>query len=648
VKQSTESLIWILKFVIQRSFHELQSVARKHKSTKCYFLVSAKVPANVTKGIFWLIVKYADYIPSSRGASQISTESMSVPPILSGTILAQCASMYIMSRKILITFVGMKDPYPEDETAPGPILSLLKVEQFDEVYLLCSNASFVERAKDLETEVQAEQIAARINIVDFPLQDVISYEEIWKKLDSVLNSIEQSMSSQKNRWSFLLDSGTPQMKSCLFLAGKTQKYRTRLLQGIPPEFGHGTYHVRDITNATPSLPVQSATLTGRHIPESQVFFQGEPTSGYVGNTEVEKDTCREPGLIFEEFVVAQSPALREAFQRARRVAKYSEPVLILGETGTGKTMLARTIHEQSPRCDAPFIELNCSAIPEGLAESTLFGHERGAFTGADRAKSGALRSADRGTLFLDEVGDLPLFVQAKLLKAIEEQRFTPVGADRPVSVDVRIIAATNSDLKARIAQGTFRRDLYQRLNVITITLPPLRDRPEDVEALIKNTLATWNINYQEHKYLSGEAKQLLLHYAWPGNVRELLNAVRSAAAIAPHDEILPEYLPDDIRKAGKLANSMPKTSTCGRSSTDVRPTDFPPVQPQAVDLPPNGIDLRAKLLQIEWEYFSRALRQANGNREAAARLLGLTGHSFRKALKERFATFVESEGWDEE
>lgn len=553
--------------------------------------------------------------------------------ILSGTILAHCVSMYIMSRKILVTFVGLKDPYPGDETAPGPILSLLKIEPFDEVYLLCSNARFIERAKDLETEAKAEQISARINIVDFPLQDVISYEEIWKKLDSVLNSIEQSMSSKKNEWSFLLDSGTPQMKSCLFLAGKTGKYRTRLLQGIPPEFGQGTYHVRDITNATPSLPVQRATPVAPLVPESQMLFQGESARGYVGDLEAEKNTCREPGLIFEESIVVRSPALQEAFQRARRVAKYNEPVLILGETGTGKTMLARTIHEQSPRCDAPFIELNCSAIPEGLAESTLFGHERGAFTGADRAKSGALRSADQGTLFLDEVGDLPLFVQAKLLKAIEEQRFTPVGADRPVSVDVRIIAATNGDLKARIAQGTFRRDLYQRLNVITITLPPLRDRPEDVEALIKNTISTWNINYQEHKYLSGEAKQLLLHYAWPGNVRELLNAVRSAAAIAPHDEILPEYLPDDIRKAGELADSALNARTTERSSAD---------------LPPNGIDLRAKLLQIEWEYFSCALRQANGNREAAAHLLGLTGHSFRKALKERFATFMESEGWEEE
>lgn len=553
--------------------------------------------------------------------------------ILSGTILAHCVSMYIMSRKILVTFVGLKDPYPGDETAPGPILSLLKIEPFDEVYLLCSNARFIERAKDLETETKAEQISARINIVDFPLQDVISYEEIWKRLDSVLNSIEQSMSSKKNEWSFLLDSGTPQMKSCLFLAGKTGKYRTRLLQGIPPEFGQGTYHVRDITNATPSLPVQRAMPGAPLVPESQMLFQGEPARGYVRDLEAGKNTCREPGLIFEESIVVRSPALQEAFQRARRVAKYNEPVLILGETGTGKTMLARTIHEQSPRCDAPFIELNCSAIPEGLAESTLFGHERGAFTGADRAKSGALRSADQGTLFLDEVGDLPLFVQAKLLKAIEEQRFTPVGADRPVSVDVRIIAATNGDLKARIAQGTFRRDLYQRLNVITITLPPLRDRPEDVEALIKNTISTWNINYQEHKYLSGEAKQLLLHYAWPGNVRELLNAVRSAAAIAPHDEILPEYLPDDIRKAGELADSALNARTTERSSAD---------------LPPNGIDLRAKLLQIEWEYFSCALRQANGNREAAARLLGLTGHSFRKALKERFATFMESEGWEEE
>ena len=522
--------------------------------------------------------------------------------------------MYIMSRKILITFVGMKDPYPQNDETPGPILSLLKTRDFDEIYALCTGASYIERAKDLEREMLEEKIAGKLNIVDFPIEDVISYEEIWVHLAATLESIDIAMPARSNEWSFLLDSGTPQMKSCLFLAGRTGRFDVRLLQGIPPYYAQGTYRVRDITGATGSLPIRQFQSHPR--PDTRILFQGE-----VSAFEIEQPVAEEPS------VIARSKAMRDALSRAARAGKYNEPVLILGETGTGKTILAWSIHASGSRADAPFIELNCSAIPEGLAESMLFGHERGAFTGADRTKSGAMRSADKGTLFLDEVGDLPLIVQAKLLKAIEEKSFFPVGADKPVTVDVRIIAATNKNLRQRIQDGMFRRDLYERLNVIAITLPPLRERPEDVEALIDKTLHAWNREYNEHKRLSGPARELLKRYSWPGNVRELLNAIRSAAAIAPIDEILPEYLPDDV---------------CIQSEP------APEVASPSLPLPKEGIDLRARLLQVEWEYFSKALRASDGNREAAARLLGMTGHSLRKALKERFRSFVQNEGWGEE
>ena len=522
--------------------------------------------------------------------------------------------MYIMSRKILITFIGMKDPYPQNDEAPGPILSLIRIRHFDEIYALCAGASSIERAKDLEREMGDEQIPGKLNIVDFPLNDVISYEEIWLRLAATLESIDSSMPARSNEWSFLLDSGTPQMKSCLFLAGRTGQYSVKLLQGIPPNYAQGTYRVRDITEATTSLPVRQ--FQTRYKLESTILFQGQASCSEV-----------EPVFQIEPPIIARSQAMRDALARASRAGKYNEPVLILGETGTGKTILARSIHESGKRSDAAFIELNCSAIPEGLAESTLFGHERGAFTGAERAKSGAMRSADKGTLFLDEVGDLPLIVQAKLLKAIEEKTFFPVGADKPVTVDVRIIAATNKDLRQRIKDGQFRRDLFERLNVIAITLPPLRDRPDDVEALIDKTIHGWNREYGERKQLSESARSLLRQYPWPGNVRELLNAIRSAAAIAPADEILPEYLSDEIRSAGLSVPSAEKAS---------------------IVLPESELDLRARLLQFEWEYFSKALRASSGNREAAARLLGMTGHSLRKALRERFRSFVQEEGWGEE
>ncbi len=519
-----------------------------------------------------------------------------------------------MSRKILITFIGMKDPYPKDDEAPGPILSLLRIRPFDELYLLCSSAVSVERARDLEREMLEDKLAGKVNIVDFPLEDVISYEEIWLRLTTTLDSIDASMPARSNEWSFLLDSGTPQMKSCLFLAGRTGRFTVRLLQGIPPYHAQGTYRVRDITEATSSLPVQQFKV--RNTFETRVLFQGDASI-----------SAAEPIIPVESPIIACSTAMHDALARASRAGRYNEPVLIFGETGTGKTILARSIHTSGKRTDAPFIELNCSAIPEGLVESTLFGHERGAFTGADRSKSGAMRSADKGTLFLDEVGDLPLIVQAKLLKAIEEKTFFPVGADKPVSVDVRIIAATNKDLKQKIKDGQFRRDLYERLNVIAITLPPLRERPEDVEALIDKTIRAWNKEYGEKKHLAEASRGFLYRYSWPGNVRELLNALRSAAAIAPGDEILPEYLPDDVRFTAQTAAKNGNV---------------------LITLPEEGLDLRARLLQIEWEYFSKALRASDGNREAAARLLGMTGHSLRKALKERFLSFVQEEGWGEE
>lgn len=165
-------------------------------------------------------------------------------------------TMYVMSRTILITFIGLKDPYPEHDDAPGPILSLLGRQSFDEIFALCSSPAFLERARDLEHEMREEHIGGKVNIIDFPLDDVISYEEIWQKLIGALDSIEALMSSRNNTWNFLLDSGTPQMKACLFLAAKTGRYRTRILQGIPPYHAQGVYKVRDITDATPSIPVR--------------------------------------------------------------------------------------------------------------------------------------------------------------------------------------------------------------------------------------------------------------------------------------------------------------------------------------------------------------------------------------------------------
>lgn len=514
----------------------------------------------------------------------------------------------------LISFVGMRDPYPPDEDEPGPLLALLIAQHFDQAWLLCNGAAMLERARDLEREAREEGVLTRFHPVDFPLKDVIDYAEIWERLQKSLNAIKEEaaapeLACARGEWSFLLDSGTPQMKTCLLLASRTGIFPATLIQGVPPRFAGGTYKARRVR--LDGLPCMEAPP-----PKAD----SEPITVLYMTAEIEPDeataSAQAPGP------VARGPLFKDALERASRAARFDEPVLLLGETGSGKTLLARRIHDLSRRKGGPFIEVNCSAIPEAMAESELFGHLRGSFTGAEKERSGKFRAAAGGTLFLDEVGDLCAEVQAKLLKALDERAICPVGADSPIKVDTRVVAATNRDLSALVRAGSFRQDLYERLKVVVISLPPLRDRREDIPGLADNFISEWNEQYLEERSLSSEALEALQAWAWPGNVRELRNAIRSAAATSLEDLIELEAFPEEIQSGH---GNMP----CERGQESV--------------LPAGGINLPAKLLQVEWDYVSAALRRSHGNREAAAKLLGMTGHTLRKALKERLAGFLESE-----
>jgi len=517
----------------------------------------------------------------------------------------------------LVAFVGMRDPYPEHDDEPGPLLSLLvsaerSGDPFHEAWLLCSGGTFLERARDLEREARDEGIRTRFLPMDFPVRDVIDYREIWGILERSLKTITEKAGTLPRDWAFLLDSGTPQMKTSLFLAARSGLFPARLIQGIPPRFAGGAYKSREVQ--LDGLPDVSPPGMERAAPRRR---SGERIGTVTFTLETRiQDQDRE------------APAFAEARRKAMAAARYDDPVLLLGETGTGKTMLARQIHAASPRSGGPFVEVNCSAIAGSMAESELFGHAKGSFTGADKARSGKFRAAEHGTLFLDEVGDLSLEVQAKLLKALEQGAVTPVGADSPVDVDVRLVAATNRDLPAMIKSGAFRRDLYERLKVVVVTVPPLRERREDIRALALRFIDDWNGKYDEERYLTEEVLTLLESYSWPGNVRELNNSLKSAASATMGAAIGPESLPMEIVQAsGPAAGSAGGDGSC-------------------LDLPEEGIDLKARLLQLEWEYVSLALRRSGGNREAAAKLLGLTGHAFRKSLRERFAFFLD-EGWDD-
>src|SRR5579863_2453731 len=273
----------------------------------------------------------------------------------------------------------------------------------------------------------------------------------------------------------------------------------------------------------------------------------------------QQELLRENLLLREEYaarygfprIVGEHPAMKDASQMTQRVAATDSTVLVLGESGTGKELFARAIHHLSPRADHPFVALNCAAIPEGLVENELFGHERGAYTGAGARKIGKLELAHRGTLFLDEIGELPLAIQSKLLRVLEEKRFERVGGTQEIEVNVRILTATNKDLRAAVAEKSFREDLFFRISAVPITIPALRDRGDDVLLLAEHFLERFRREFRKPSLrLAEDARTRLLTYSWPGNVRELQNAIERAAILANGAEIdseamqLPATKPD--------------------------------------------------------------------------------------------------------
>ena len=247
-----------------------------------------------------------------------------------------------------------------------------------------------------------------------------------------------------------------------------------------------------------------------------------------------------------DSIISRSTAMEKIKKRALQVASSNSTVLITGESGTGKGLLARAIHKESPRCSKPFFSVNCAAIPETLLESELFGYERGAFTGAEKnGKLGKFQLADKGTLFLDEIGDMPLHLQVKLLSCLQNRQVDPVGAVRPVDVDVRIIAATNKDLEEMIRQNQFREDLYFRLNVIPLYIPPLRERPEDISMLVQHIIMKFSMAMGKAVTgIEADAMDVLLSYSWPGNIREVENVIEYAINMEQSDTITVDSLPE--------------------------------------------------------------------------------------------------------
>jgi two-component system nitrogen regulation response regulator NtrX len=279
----------------------------------------------------------------------------------------------------------------------------------------------------------------------------------------------------------------------------------------------------------------------------------------LAHVRLEQENRRLRGELAERLeIIGGSVPMKALRQQIALTAPTSGRVLIYGESGTGKELVARALHAQSKRAAQPFVEVNCAAIPEELIESELFGHIKGSFTGASEDKIGKFQKADGGTLFLDEVGDMSLKTQSKVLRALEEQRFEPVGSNKAVSVDVRVIAATNKNLEDEIARGSFREDLFYRLNVIPFTVPALRERTEDVPVLARHFIAEFSAAYgRKPKELSPAALDVLLRYAWPGNVRELRNLIERLVIMTPGERIEPQHLPPEIFRGAAGSPSRP-------------------------------------------------------------------------------------------
>ncbi|WP_390620871.1 sigma-54-dependent transcriptional regulator [Thalassoglobus neptunius] len=328
-----------------------------------------------------------------------------------------------------------------------------------------------------------------------------------------------------------------------------------------------------------------------------------------------------------DLMIGRSPQMLDVFKAIGRVSSQNVPILVTGESGTGKELVARAIFQHSDRSNRPFVEVNCAALPDSLLESELFGHEKGAFTGADKRRIGKFEQCDGGTIFLDEIGDMAPVVQAKVLRLLQEQRFERVGGNEILQTNVRIVAATNRDLEKMVEEGEFRSDLLYRLNGVTIHLPPLRDRGDDVKLLLRHFLteAIQELGFSTIEGISADALQHLLDYSWPGNIRELRSVIRQAVLNSTGTVIAPAFLPSFVRGGEPVA----KTNEKGDPSVDLE--EF-----VSRRLKSGSTNLYAESLEMMERYLmTRVLQETGGNQSRAAEILGIT----RGKIRDRIANF---------
>jgi DNA-binding NtrC family response regulator len=480
-------------------------------------------------------------------------------------------------RKILISWIGQRDLDAVQNDGDGPILATMRHQKPDQTYLLFNYAT--EKVQPYLEWLRLKAPApANIDARHATLRSPVDYTDIHHAAQALLQEI-WGLHSQAHR-SILISPGTPAMQAVWILLGKT-RFPAEFLQASP-EQGVQPVHLPFAISA--EFQPAGAAQAGRQLREL-VAADVPETAGF-------------------ELVVTGHPLLQDLKRRAAALARFDVPVLVLGESGTGKELFARAIHNSSARSNRPFIAVNCGAIPPELIDSMLFGHAKGAFTGALRDAAGVFEQSDGGTLFLDELGELSAPAQVRLLRVLQEGRVVPVGGNKERTVDVRLISATHRDLQADIAERRFREDLYYRVAVGVLELPPLRERQGDVHHLTEYFLIeiAEQLGFQQTPSLTPAARNRLLLHAWPGNVRELRAALLRAALWATDDRI------DALDIEGALL---------------VRPAASDNILNRSLG---NGFDLDALLHDVERHYLEQALQAAEGSKTKASRLLGLRSH----------------------
>lgn len=481
----------------------------------------------------------------------------------------------------LISWIGRTDLQCSEGGGAdvGPIATaVLNHAPFDRIHLLTNE--YFDRCSLYCEWLRQRTGCCDPDLMQIELASPIDYASIYEKVCAELTQLR--LPQEDVELTFHLSPGTPAMVAIWIILAKT-RFPARLIQTSREQGLQSVDFFFDLAN--------------EFLPE------------FLKRSSDRIERLADAPLDAPEFdrIVHRSPEMRQQIDLARRIAAHDVPLLILGETGTGKELFAEAVHAASQRASGPFIPVNCGAIPRELVNAELFGHKKGAFTGADRDRKGHFREADGGTLLLDEIGDLPLDAQVRLLRALQQHEITPLGESKPVKINVRIIAATHRDLAADVAEGKFREDLFHRLAVGILSLPPLRGRTGDVDLLIDHFLRQLNADAKDRpesqsKEISPEARKLLLAHDWPGNIRELYHTLLRAAIWSNSPTIKPEDIQRSIVQIGRKNESV-------------------------LDRPlGNGFDLQQLLDEISRRYIDRAMEKSGQKKKKAAEMLGFSNY----------------------